>query len=85
MKHILHQVYQRTLASWLDKWQKRKARRLDPELLSDQLGHNGVLLDREDVRTDVDPDVGVLDVVNLGLRRGGHGRRVARGPGGWRR
>ena len=25
MTPILHQVYQHTLASWLDKWQKRKA------------------------------------------------------------
>ncbi len=37
MTHILHQVYQRTLASWLDKWQKRQSRRLAPELLETAL------------------------------------------------
>lgn len=37
MTHILYQVYQRTLASWLDKWQTRQSRRLAPELLDTAL------------------------------------------------
>jgi hypothetical protein len=52
MTHILHQVYQRTLASWLDKWQKRQARRLTPELLETAL----MLL-----QLDLDPLTQMLD------------------------